>query len=201
MNTVTGAHRGEKAVVAPVYVGVGGRAGQSAPRAGDVPLSTLTAKADGAIITPTFVSYGQQGGANRGADEPLHTATASDGDQNQIVMPTLIQTGYGERDGQEPRVPGLDKPLGTAVAGGIKHALVAPHLTKFRANSVGSGADEPVPTVTANSFINRPGGAAPDWGGGSTSPLRGRIPGAAQHQLWRWSFRPFGHQASLHHLA
>lgn len=123
--TVTGAHRGEKAIAMP------------------------------------FVSAAQQGGMIRDIEDPHHTVTASRKDQNQIVVPTLIQTGYGERKGQEPRVPGLDKPLGTAVAGGIKHALVAPHLTKFRANSVGSGMDEPAPTVTANSFINRPGGAAP----------------------------------------
>jgi len=42
-----------------------------------------------------------------------------------------------------------------------EQALVAPHLTKFRANSVGSPIDEPVHTVTANSFIKRPGGSAP----------------------------------------
>jgi DNA (cytosine-5)-methyltransferase 1 len=55
----------------------------------------------------------------------------------------------------------LENPLGTVVAGGVKHALVAAHLTKFRANSIGSGMDEPTPTVTANSFIKRAGGAAP----------------------------------------
>ena len=37
--------------------------------------------------------------------------------------------GYGERPGQAPRVPGLDKPLGTAVDG-QKHALVAAFLAK-----------------------------------------------------------------------
>lgn len=42
-----------------------------------------------------------------------------------------------------------------------EQALIAPHLTKFRENSVGASLDEPVPTVTANSYIKRPGGAAP----------------------------------------
>jgi DNA (cytosine-5)-methyltransferase 1 len=41
-----------------------------------------------------------------------------------------VQTGYGERDGQAARVPGLDKPLGTVVAGGPKHALVAAFLAR-----------------------------------------------------------------------
>jgi DNA (cytosine-5)-methyltransferase 1 len=124
------------------------------------PHGTVLASPDHALITP-FISAAQQGGSVRPVDDPLHTVTASNKDQNQIIVPTLIQTGYGERAGQEPRVPGLDKPLGTAVAGGVKHGLIAPHLTKFRANSVGSGMDEPAPTVTANSFIKRAGGAAP----------------------------------------
>lgn len=47
----------------------------------------------------------------------------------QDAIPTLIQTGYGERPGQRPRVPGLEKPLGTIVAGGSKHALVKAMLT------------------------------------------------------------------------
>lgn len=46
------------------------------------------------------------------------------------AVPTLIQTGWGERPGQAPRVPGLDKPLGTIVADGQKHALVAAFLAK-----------------------------------------------------------------------
>jgi DNA (cytosine-5)-methyltransferase 1 len=163
--TVTGAHRGEKALVVPdiagpFVTGVGGRMGQSEPRDAGKPAQTVTAKADAVLITP-FVTAAQQGGSMRGLDAPLHTVTASKKDQNQVVVPTLIQSGYGERAGQEPRVPGLDKPLGTAVAGGVKHALVAAHLTKFRANSIGSGMDEPAPTVTANSFKKRPGGAAP----------------------------------------
>ena len=47
-----------------------------------------------------------------------------------MAGPTLIQRSYGERPGQAPRVPGLEKPLGTVVAGGIKHALVTPFIAK-----------------------------------------------------------------------
>lgn len=39
------------------------------------------------------------------------------------VVPSLIQTSYGEREGQAPRVLDLHKPLGTVVADGQKHAL------------------------------------------------------------------------------
>jgi len=61
---------------------------------------------------------------------------------------TLIQTGYGERKGQAPRVPGLDKPLGTVVAGGSKHALVTAFLAKHYGGVVGIKATQPLGTIT-----------------------------------------------------
>ncbi|AKF08848.1 DNA cytosine methyltransferase [Sandaracinus amylolyticus] len=78
---------------------------------------------------------------------PLHTVTAGGG-KFALAVPTLIQTGYGEREGQTPRVPGLDKPLGTVVAGGAKHALVAAFLTKHYGGVVGHGLERPIGTVT-----------------------------------------------------
>jgi DNA (cytosine-5)-methyltransferase 1 len=66
----------------------------------------------------------------------------------RLGVSTLIQTGYGEHEGQEPRVPGLDKPLGTAVAGGAKHALVAAFLAKHYGGVVGTGVDVPTGTIT-----------------------------------------------------
>lgn len=70
------------------------------------------------------------------SDEPLRTITAwPRGGSFALGSPTLVQTGYGERTGQQPRVPGLDKPLGTVVAGGIKAALASAVL-------VGAGGPE-----------------------------------------------------------
>lgn len=43
---------------------------------------------------------------------------------------TLVQTGYGERAGQAPRALDLGMPLGTAVAGGIKHAVASAYLVQ-----------------------------------------------------------------------
>lgn len=58
--------------------------------------------------------------------EPLRTQCANvKGGHFALAGATLIQAGYGERPGQAPRVPGLDKPLGVATAGGIKHAAVS----------------------------------------------------------------------------
>ncbi|MCL3029094.1 hypothetical protein L6P87_37225, partial [Klebsiella pneumoniae] len=68
-----------------------------------------------------------------------------------MASPTLVQIGYGEREGQQPRVPGLDQPLGTVVAGGVKHALSSAVLlpaTHQGADRVNDPA-KPLPTVTA----------------------------------------------------
>jgi DNA (cytosine-5)-methyltransferase 1 len=81
-------------------------------------------------------------------DEPVRTVTAANRGELSLVVPTLIQTGYGERDGQTPRVPGLDKPLGTVVACGAKHALVAAFLTKHYGGVVGHDLERPIGTVT-----------------------------------------------------
>lgn len=69
-----------------------------------------------------------------------------------IVAQTIVTTGYGEREGQAPRVPGIDKPLGTVVAGGVKHALVSAFLAKHYGGGCTNPAapvDGPMHTVTA----------------------------------------------------
>lgn len=66
-----------------------------------------------------------------------------------LCVPTLIQTGYGERPGQAPRVPGLHKPLGTVVDG-QKHALVAAFMAKHYSGVIGHHLHgEPLHTVTS----------------------------------------------------
>lgn len=95
------------------------------------------------------------------ADEPLRTVCAGvKGGHFSLVAPTLVQTGYGEREGQAPRALDLQQPLGTVVAGGVKHAVAAAHLVKFRGDSIGTPATEPVPTITSGAGAARPAGAA-----------------------------------------
>lgn len=123
MLTITGAHRGEKALVAP-------------------------------IIART--AHGEEGknGSKRwghGAHEvgvPLPTVTGSN--DFALIAPTLIQTSYGERQGQAPRVLDLQEPLGTVVAGGTKHSLVAALLSKGYGGHLtpGCAADAPIDTIT-----------------------------------------------------
>ncbi len=102
---------------------------------------------------PFFVSYAQQGGASRSGYAPHHTVTASHKDQNCIIAPTLVQTGYGERAGQAPRSLDMHKPIGTMVAGGAKHAVVAAFLAQHNAGPrngslSGRAADTPLSTLT-----------------------------------------------------
>lgn len=126
----------------------------------DEPTRTQTTSGSFAVVAP-IISYAQQGGCNRPAQDPLHTITASAKDQNCIIAPTLVETGYGERAGQAPRAPHIDKPVGTQVSGGGKHAVVAAFLAKHNTGATGSPMDEPAHTITANGFGKRPGGAAP----------------------------------------
>lgn len=99
---------------------------------------------------PFIVTCNHAGAGFRGQslNDPLCTVTASR-DAHGLVVPTLIQTGYGEAPGQQPRVPGLEKPLGTLVAGGGKHALVAAFLAQHNTGVIGRAADAPVSTITA----------------------------------------------------
>ena len=52
--------------------------------------------------------------------------------------PFIVPIGYGERDGQAPRVNSIDRPLGTVVASG-KHYLVATTLIQYHSET---GKDE-----------------------------------------------------------
>ena len=61
---------------------------------------------------------------------------------------TLVQTGYGERDGQAPRALNIRAPLGTVVAGGAKHALVTAFLARHYTGVIGQPLATPLSTVT-----------------------------------------------------
>jgi len=120
------------------------------------------------------------------ADEPLPTVCAGvKGGHFSVVSPTLVQTGYGEREGQAPRALDLQRPLGTIVAGGVKHAVAAPHLVKFRGDSIGTAATEPVPTITSGAGAARPAGAAHALGVAAASlvTLRRNMVGADTRTL------------------
>lgn len=138
----------------PFIVGCGGRMGQSAERPVSAPTQTLTAKADSCVVVPTlapFVTYAQQGGANRAATDPMHTICASPKDQNAIVAPVLVSY-YGEGDGGLDRASALDVPVSTVTTAN-RHALVSAFLAQHNAGpkmekNAGRAADDPLSTLT-----------------------------------------------------
>lgn len=111
--TITGAHRGEKALVAPTITAFYGLKGQSHARGGRL-------------------------------DEPLKTQTCDP--RFGLVTPILVQTGYGEREGQAPRALDIEKPIGTLVST-QKHALVAAFMAQHNTGVVGHAMTEPVSTI------------------------------------------------------
>lgn len=148
---------------APFIVPIANWSGETVQSA-DEPLRTITSYPKGgafSVVSPIIAPATHQG-SDRINDplDPLPTVTCANRGELTLISPTLIQSGYGERPGQVPRVPGLDQPLGTVVAGGVKHALAAAHLVKFRFNDAGKALDEPLPTITSGGNYQRPAGAA-----------------------------------------
>lgn len=118
----------------PFIVGVGGRMGQSPARSVHVPAQTITAKADSCVARPVLAPFltehaNSSNQRTMAADEPLHTQCAQvKGGHFSMVAGHLVTIGYGERPGQDARTQPIEKPLGTAVAGGIKQGVVATTL-------------------------------------------------------------------------
>ncbi len=163
-NTITGAHRGEKAAVSPSVIRMNtGATGQDLRD----PLSTITAngfikRPGGAaplgVVAPVL-TYAQQGGGNRSVDEPHHTICASKKDQNSVLVPTLV--GCGGRAGQS-RPRGGDEPLATVTAKAdvcVATAFIAQHNNDSRrigGVNPGRDAEEPLATITASGSHQQP---------------------------------------------
>ncbi|KGE66187.1 MULTISPECIES: DNA cytosine methyltransferase [Pseudomonas] len=146
----------------PFIVPIANWSGEAVQSA-DEPLRTVTSYPKGgafSVVSPVIAPATHQG-SDRINDplEPLPTVTCANRGELTLISPTLIQSGYGERPGQEPRVPGVDQPLGTVVAGGVKHALASACIVQA-GHGEGSDANKrrshgvndicgPVGTVTA----------------------------------------------------
>jgi DNA (cytosine-5)-methyltransferase 1 len=126
--------------------------------AGDEPLRTITTAKGGelALVAPMFArtAHGdvdskgkRRGKGQHPATEPFPTISTSQ--DSALVAAHLIHRGNGEREGQAPRAMDVEKPLGTAVAGGVKHGVVQAFMQKFADNGKGYGPTEPLHTVMA----------------------------------------------------
>lgn len=126
------------------------------------PLQTVTQEPGFALAAPVlapFLTEHANGSTQRtfDAQDPLRTQVAQvKGGHFALVSAAMIQTGYGERPGQAPRALDIQAPLGTVVAGGVKHAVVQAAFMEQAAggpNSNGSrprAMEEPVSTITAS---------------------------------------------------
>lgn len=147
---------------APFIVPIANWSGESVQSTGE-PLRTITSYPKGgafSVVSPVIAPATHQGSDRiNNPLEPLPTVTCANRGELTLISPTLIQSGYGERPGQEPRVPGVNQPLGTIVAGGVKHALTSACIVQA-GHGEGSGANKrrshgvndicgPVGTVTA----------------------------------------------------
>lgn len=133
LRTVTTANRGEHALISPYLVP---RYGERPPKDGVPGQAPRTAPVDAPIatITPT---------QNEGS----------------LIAPVLMPY-YGERREGETRAHDVGEPLKTQTTEN-RFGLAAVHLAEFRGDSAGKPVDGPMPTITANSFVKRPGGAPP----------------------------------------
>ena len=138
----------------PFIVGAGGPARAGEPRPTARPFGTLLARNDSYFCAPTIVPVTHQGGdRTESVGEPFRTITGAHRGEKALGVATLVQVGYGEREGQAPRALDIEKPLGTVVGAASKHALIEAELAPFIMTNTtghpGAGADMPVPTITA----------------------------------------------------
>lgn len=119
------------------------------------PMPTATHYGGDALVQP-FVTYGQQGGGNRDAGDPLHTLCASPKDQNAIVAPFVTKFNRGATG------HAMEQPLATVTShhsethggGAAPLGIVAPVIVNV-ANSKTTGrgpnawpVEEPTRTMT-----------------------------------------------------
>lgn len=120
------------------------------------PINTLHTSSSmavvGAQLAPFTMGVGGRAAQSeaRTLEEPAGSQTAKE--DRVIVAATMVQSGYGEREGQAPRVQDIKEPAGTQVAGGSKAALVAAFMAQHSAGShpgqPSRDALDPVSTLT-----------------------------------------------------
>ena len=119
----------------------------------DKPTHTVTAGGAGLSLVAPILSAAQHGGSVRGADEPVHTLTASPKDQNQIIAAHL-SAYYGPGGGSDDRSADVAEPIRTVVTEN-RHAVVSAFLAQHNTMPAGGihpghHAEAPISAVTAS---------------------------------------------------
>lgn len=136
----------------PFIIGQGGPIYSGKPVPTTQPIGTLTTENHRALVVPSIVPVTHQGGDRiESVHEPMRTITGAQRGEKALAVATMVQTGYGERDGQQPRALDIEKPLGTVVSGAVKAGLVTAFLTEHANASVQRVMDvqKPLNTICA----------------------------------------------------
>lgn len=173
LRTITTAKGGEQALVTPFVAPLTHHGNPARGTDMQDPLPTVTGahRGEQALIVPHVTKF-RNGAIGHDATEPLATVTANSYIKRPggsaplgVVGATLVQTGYGERDGQAPRAIDPNKPLGTIVSGGGKHALATARLISAHIEQANGGprnrklagrpADAPISTLATTGSQQR----------------------------------------------
>jgi DNA (cytosine-5)-methyltransferase 1 len=144
--TITGAHRGELALIAPTLINTrnGERSGQ-APRVRNIsaPYPTVTAAGSQGALVAAFLARHYGGHENDGAPmmQPMHTITTQD--HHALVTSHLIKLKGTCRDGQP-----VDAPIHTIQASGTHYGEVRAFLLKYYGTEQDPRLGSPLGTVT-----------------------------------------------------
>jgi len=138
--TVTGAHRGERALITPFLTEHANGSSQRNFAPGE-PLRTQCAEVKGGhfALVSAFLAKHFTGVTGSSLSDPVHTVTATD--HNALVSANLMVNTSGHSGGA------TNKPVPTIPTGG-HHALIASHLSKLYGTTTGQDQREPMATIT-----------------------------------------------------
>lgn len=153
--TITGAKRGEKALVAPVVTEHANASSPGKVWTPEEPLRTQCAQIKGghfALVSPVVSEYhgAKREGDDRAKtpDQPLPVQDTSN--RFALVSPVLAHTAHGEQDKKGKKRGKGAKPVtepGATTCGTNDLGLIAPVLARDFGQSKGAAADKPAPTI------------------------------------------------------
>lgn len=157
----------------------------------DAPTDTMMAGATRFGVVGAFLEQHNTRDVGRPVDDPLAAQTAKE--HSAVIGAALVQTGYGERDGQAPRALDVEDAIGTQVAGAAKHAVVGAWMVQHNTGVIGHGADEAVSAMTttvshqqiAGAYLvhQRGTGVPQDAGAPISAQTSGGDRGSSHHQV------------------
>lgn len=145
--TITGANRGELAIVAPYFVPNYGENGDQLARCSSVeaPFPTITPRGNGANLVAAWMVQHNTGATGHLCQEPLSTLTGT-GTQQQLATANFISVYRRNSVGRH-----MTEPLGTVTCGGNRggahFARVAAFLQVYNGTPQSPELLSPMPTV------------------------------------------------------